>query len=303
MSIIGKWFGFGRDENYDQGIRFFDRGAYEDAIVAFEACMNASLDPSTTRLARFYVGESHAQLGHAAMRSENYTAAVQRFECALDLHPNYPDLHFQLARALGKIGDRNGELKELAASLKINPQYAEAVLYQGILWYEEGRFDEGLERIGQAVAIEPLFNRERYRFALKCHEAGDTARALANLPALMDGTPCDGNFHAQFADSLIKDGRMEEALEEYAKALDLAPNYADIRCRYGQALFESGAVEKAIEQFQRAVEINEKYVDAHAQLGIAWRKLGKEREAREEFKYAVGLDPHHIVAAQELARR
>jgi tetratricopeptide (TPR) repeat protein len=303
MSIIGKWFGFGRDENYDEGIRCFDRGGYENAIVAFEACLNDPSDPSTARLAHFYIGESHAQLGHAALHSENYPEAVRRFESALELHPNYPDLHYQLARACGKVGDREGESRELDTALRLNPQYAEAVLYQGVLWYSEGRFDEGLERIGQAVAIEPLFNQERYRFALRCHEVGDTARALANLPALMEGAPCDANFHAQFADSLVKDGRFDEAIEEYSKALDLAPSYADVHCRYGQALFETGSVEKAAEEFRRAIEINENYVEAHAQLGIALRRLGQENEARAEFKCAVGLDPYHLVASQELARR
>lgn len=303
MSIIGKWFGFGRDEDYDRGIRYFDRGAYEDAIVAFEECLNNSADPSTTRLARFYVGESHAQLGHAAMRSENYAAAITRFENALDLHPNYPDLHFQLARALGKAGDRDQERRELDAALRINPRYADAVLYEGICWYESGRFEEGLDRIGQAILIEPLFNRERYQFALQCHEAGDTARAMANLYALTDTSPCDANFHAQVADSLLKSGHVDEALEEYEKAVDLAPDYADVRCRYGQALLEAGRVDQAADEFREAARINGKYVEAHAQLGVALRRLGKEREARDAFKRAVDLDPHHIVASEELARR
>jgi len=33
MSMLGRMFGFGRNEHYDKGLRLFDQGRFEDAIA------------------------------------------------------------------------------------------------------------------------------------------------------------------------------------------------------------------------------------------------------------------------------
>lgn len=303
MSIVNKWFGFGRDDRYDRGIRAFDQGQYEEAIGEFRECLAKSTDPATNRLARFYMSESYANLGQASLLSQNYEVAAEHLRHAIELHPHYPDLHLRISYAYRGLGDRTSQSEAIGRALFINPNYAEAILQRGILWYEDGRSDEALAEIERAVSVEPGLGGERYQFALECHRNGDTARALANFATMTGADSKDANTHARVADSFVKQSLFEEAAQEYDRALQIAPGYADIRCKLGQVLLQMDLVERAEIEFRRALEINSAYVDAWASLGIALRRLRREDEAKVCFDRALELDPHNVVAKEEALRR
>lgn len=303
MSFVSKWFGFGRDERYDRGIRAYESGNFEEAVEELTAAAEGSSDPGATRLARFYLSESLANLGSSALRSEDFAAAVAFFERAIELHPHYPDLHLKVAAAYRGVGERDKQAAALARALQINALYAEAILSQGIFKYEEALYDEALAEIARAVELEPGLSGNRYDFALECHRNGDTSRALANLQAMSSNDSQDANAHAQVAASFVKQGLFQEAAQEYSRALEIAPRYADLRCRLGQVLMELDFLEPAETELRLALEINPKYADAWANLGITLRRLKRADEAKQCFDQALAFDPHNLIAQAEVLRR
>ncbi len=302
MAFVGKWFGFGRDEHYDLAIRAYDRGLFEEAIEEFARCIENSADPATLRLAKFYTAESYSFLGQAAIRSEDFDHAIRFFKSALTLHPTYPDLYFSLAQAYRGFGDRPLQTEALTKALELNETYARAILFQGIIFIEDGEVQRGLSRIKEAVRIESALDGERYRFALASVKQGDIERAVANFETMFSDGSEDASTHAQLAESFARQGLWQEAASEYVRALDLAPEYADIRCSYGQTLLELDQVDYAADQFEAAIRINSNYADAHAYLGIALRRQGKQGEAKNAFRDALEADPHHVIASQEFER-
>ncbi|MBX7135577.1 MAG: tetratricopeptide repeat protein [Fimbriimonadaceae bacterium] len=303
MSFVSKWFGFGRDERYDRGVRAYEAGNVEEAIQELLPVAEGASDPSTARLARYYLSESYAKLGMAALTSEEFANAHTAFLKAIDLHPHYPDLHLKLASAYKGLGDREKQQAALARALQINPNYAEAILSRGIFLYEEAAYDEALAEIQRAIEIEPGLNGERYAFAVECHQRGDTARALANFLAMSSSDSQDANAHARVAASFVKQGLFQEAAQEYGRALEIAPRYADLRCRLGEVMLELDLVSAAEHEFRQALEINPRYAAAWAYLGISLRRLKRADEAKECFDQALALDPHNLVAQAEILRR
>lgn len=303
MSVVSKWFGFGRDDDYDRGIAAFDRGQYEEAISQFETCIERSRDPGTIRLARFYICESWSHLGQAALLAENFARASECFEAALEIQPHYPDLHLRASFAYDGLGDRPRRQAAIERALKINPNYAEALLQHGLVQYEDGVFDEALAAIARAVEAEPGFGGERYDFALECHRRGDTARALANFSAMTGSDAQDANEHAKIADAFAKQELWEEAGQEYERALQIAPTYADVRCRYAQVLLEINNLAGAEVQLRRALELNPKYADAWAHLGVCLRRQRRLDDARFAFERALEFEAHNVIARDEISRR
>lgn len=303
MSVVSKWFGFGRDDDYDRGIAAFDRGRYEEAIDEFASCIERSRDSGTVRLARFYTCESWSHLGQAALLAENFQRAAECFEAALELQPHYPDLHLRASFAYAGLGDYERRQAAIDRALKINPNYAEALLQRGLIEYGEGRFESGLSFIERAVQVEPGFGGERYAFAMECHRGGDTARALANFAAMSVSDAQDANEHAKIADAFARQQLWEEAGQEYDRALQIAPNYADIRCRYAQVLLEMNNLEGAESQLRSALEVNPRYADAWAHLGICLRRQRRLEDARFAFEKALECDPHNVIARDEASRR
>lgn len=302
MSLFGKWFGFGRNQVYDEAMRAYDVGLYEDAIEAFQTCLHDGAEPAMARLANFYIGESYSQLGTAALVSGNARAAAANFARAVALFPQYPDLHLLLARAY-RAQDRL-EAQELCIdrALEINPNYIDAILLKGVALYESGRTEDGLAWIARAVEMEPDLATERYAVAMHFHERGDARRAGATFALLSSPTSSDANFHARVAASLVREGKYLDAIYEFEKALHSAPGYADVRCNYGRTLLELGQSAEAIAQLRAAIELNPDYAEAHAQLGVAYRITRRNAEARAEFRRAYELDPANPVARFELER-
>lgn len=302
MAFVSKWYGFGKDERYDRGLRAFDCGLYEDAIPELAECARASTDPATARLARFYLAEAWAHLGQKALRTGDFATAARAFESAVEIQPRYPDLRYNLAAAFRGLGQIDRQRSELQAALALNPAYANAMVQQAALLYGEGRIAEAMVHLDRALAIEPGLRGEHFELFLQCHQAGDRVRALANLDAMTVRESRDANDHARLGDRFARQELWLEAAREYARALEIAPGYPDVRCKLGQALLQLDQVEDAEREFRRALEVNPRYADALAQLGVALRRLCRETEAREAFLDALEAQPHHVVAEAEVSR-
>lgn len=303
MSLLGKWFGFTCDEIFDEALSEFDLGAFDEAIEAFERCLqDDNADVATVRLSRFYIAESHAQLGKSDLRNGNPIAALRNFEAALRLFPNYPDLNLNAARSCYALGLRSRAREFLDRSLEINPRYPEALLLDGALLYDQGRFDEGLDRAEHAMELDPSLGMDRLRQIQARHREGERQTCAKALSALAMTVQGDATLHARVADSLFRDGMLEEAVEEYETAARLAPGQAEIQTKLGRVLVVLGRPSEALEHLRTALRINPASPDAYAQAGLAYRLLGNGLEAIAAFQKAVTLCPDHPVATQELRR-
>lgn len=295
MSVVGKMMGYGRDEHYDKAIRLYDQGNYQEAIESFTHVLTNGQDAVVMRLAKFYTAEAYSQLGQRSLKHAEYDNAVDDFLKALDLQPNYPDLHYYLAIASRKQGDYESASAHLNEALTVNPRYAKAVLEQGVLAYRQGEHDSGLKRVQQALSLDPQLRVDRYDQAVKYHQQGQNDIALMTIESIAE-TESDAVLHARLADDLYRKGMYPQAVEEYEKALSFAPRYADIRCHYGLALSAMGHAREAIAQFEQALEINPKYVEARLHLAVTYRDCDQPTAAEAEFRKVLELDPENIIA-------
>ena len=77
MSLLGKWFGFGRGELYDEALRLFERGDFEGAVERFETVLERTHDPAVARMAKLHVAQSYARIGaRYAKAGDPYQAAI-----------------------------------------------------------------------------------------------------------------------------------------------------------------------------------------------------------------------------------
>jgi tetratricopeptide (TPR) repeat protein len=92
-------------------------------------------------------------------------------------------------------------------------------------------------------------------------------------------------------DTLLAQGRVDEALEHFQRALALWPESPTSHCRFGNALSQKGLKEEAIIQYQKALEIEPDSAEAHNNLGCALFQKGRANEAITHFQKALEIKP------------
>lgn len=305
MARLGRMLGLGRNASYDAGTRLFDQGLYEAAIAELAKARGADTkrrDQMTDRLAAFYTAESYAHLGHTALSQGGWERAQECFLRALEIHPHYADLHFNLALAQRACQQPDAALGSLQNALCINPHFAKAHYYRGLILYAMGEHEAGIRSLCSAIEREPGFRTPAFANGLNRHLEGDFEAALQAFEQVSQSDVDDIQFHFHRADDLYRRGLITEAIAEYENALAINPNYADIRNHLGLAYSVQGMVAEAIAEFERALAINPRFVDAMINLATLLRDNGRISEARSLFARVLETEPNDPVTQDRVAQ-
>ena len=94
MSFWTRLFKGVSGEKYENGIRLFNEGRYDEAVALLEDVIaeTSSRGSPIAKLGAFYAAEAHAKIGIALFYQGKLDAAFTQFETALRANPHYPDL-------------------------------------------------------------------------------------------------------------------------------------------------------------------------------------------------------------------
>jgi len=288
MSLAGKWFGFGKDPSFDAGLRAFEADQFVLAAEMFREVLKGRIDEDLRKQARSFLVTSLGMVGRRLLRENHSIEAREAFREALAHAPRYPDLWLGLAMAAGRLGDEATERGSLEKARELNPTYARAILYEGLMALR---------------ANDPELAAELFR-QLPAGSApqGPDDLLIEAIEATFESEGDEANVLAAQGDQAAKDKEYDIAAALYGQAIQLQPRYADVRCKLGQALLEVDRVDEAEAHFREAVEVNPRYAEAWAQLGIALKRQKKPAEARQAFLKAYEIEPHHPIARMEIKR-
>ena len=132
-------------------------------------------------------------LGNALLQKGDVDEAMVHFQQALQINPNYAEVHYNFGFALLQKGNLDEAIAHCQRALQIKPGYAEAHINLGLALLQKGQVDEAMVHFQQALQIKP-----------------DNAKAHVNLGG-----------------ALLQKGEVDEAIAQYQKALQIKPGYAE----------------------------------------------------------------------------
>ncbi len=80
--------------------------------------------------------QSYRQQAVELSRNKSWEKAIASYRKALDLEPNDPDTHYNLALALKYKGDAKQAVEEFQATLRLKPKWADAHYGLGATWFD-----------------------------------------------------------------------------------------------------------------------------------------------------------------------
>lgn len=144
-------------------ITYSDIGQYEKAREVFERAsrfQEKTMDPASAfsgidPFVKGKLADEHLRLGKMYADLRLLDDAIDEYQKALRLSPNFADIITQLAIALRDKGRYDEAIKEFNRAKECNPHYIPARLHLGITYYSQGFFGLAEEEWQEALVFDP----------------------------------------------------------------------------------------------------------------------------------------------------
>jgi tetratricopeptide (TPR) repeat protein len=201
---------------------------------------------------------SHYNIGNFSMAQNQPRAALESYEIALDLRPDFTPAFVNAALIESRLGHTEEALKKLETARKVGQQSDAVELNLGMLYAE-------LEKMDQAEAA--------FRHALKLNPR--LAQAAFNLGIL------------------LAQSQSEEALQFTAKAWELEPQNSRYGYTHAFFLFQFEQTESAITVLKQMVEKKTDEASVYFLLGKIYEEQGQTQKAQDLYRVAAENENLH----------
>jgi tetratricopeptide (TPR) repeat protein len=213
-------------------------------------------------------------LGRVYSTRNDISRAVEMFQKACDLFPNFGAAHYALAHAYQRLGKTDLARKQQALSKE-----------------SEGGFppveDPLLAEVRAVYRDYDAFLKSAELFGGK----GEFEAAAAAYEAALEVNPQLAQAHARLIYLYGRLGQIAKAEEHFQTAVRLEPNHAEAYFHYGTLLMGQGKPAEAEESFRKTVEIDPQHAEARTNLGFLLEGRGETAQAVTEFQRALESKP------------
>lgn len=270
--------------------------------------------------------KEHYQNGKRHMEAEKPGLAIQAFEEALRIDPEYSELHFLYGRALFAKRRYSEARKAFQKAVDEDICPLRSISRIGALC--AGVADKGVPLIDYPRILEELclkqyghdvlgkeFLLDHVHPKIEGHRllAMALLREMARLKIVKDGdrvgeetvglvtdkimSRVDHVVHANALHNLAKvlswAGKKEEAVRLATTALETVPDHPENLLLVGSSLARKGQWKQALQKYTKALSLNPDQKEAHRFAGDALVQLGRTDEALRHYRAALETEPEN----------
>jgi tetratricopeptide (TPR) repeat protein len=267
------------------GVLTFERNAdYHSTLSIWQDTVNKA--PQNTR--------AYLNLGRALEDLGRIEDASAQYRHALEIKPDLPDAHYDLAHVSASQGRLEEAMYEYQKTLAIEPSNAKAHNNLGNLLKAKGQIDPAIAHYREASRIRPDLAEAHYNLASVLADRGAIDEAIFQYQQGLKITD-DAQAHYNLALALYRQGLFPESLAQRREAIRLCPNdvallndTAWMLATNPNASVRNGV--EAVELAQRAVKLSDNRDPAIlATLAAAYAEAGRFSDAVKTARMALDL--------------
>ena len=276
--------------HYNEGLALLRAGNNLEAVTRFEA---STEEDSSFALARSRLAQTYGRLG----RSEKASEASQR---AVELASDLPDgeRYLILAQHAALTGDDEAGVDAYSNLLRMHPNDPDLRYELGVLYEGQGDFDQAREQLGVALQVDPRNVTAQLALGRVLIKSGNAQDALAPLNQALslaiqaDNTEAKANTLQALGIAYRFLERPDDALANFEDSLAIKREIGDRR-GMASSLSEIGNIQDvkgdtggARRSFDEAIRISRDIGDDYG-LGVLLIKLGELERASGNLEPAL----------------
>lgn len=227
--------------------------------------------------------------------SQRYEKAVQCYNEAIAINPNYAMAYSNKGISLDELGKKQEAIKAYNRAIEINPKFTDAYVNKGTVLNELGKNIESIACYDKAISIDKNYTGAYYNKgnALKCQAQYE--KVIDNQEIVIKLDPNHDLAHFAKAVALHCLGRPMESILWFDKTIKLDPKNAQPYSEKAVVLRTLGRFHDAISYHDKALEIDPEYSLAYYYKGDCQKALERYQEAMVCFDKAIKLEPKEIL--------
>lgn len=278
---------------FQEGIRAFEAGEWEDALAAFEETLSGQ---GASPDAAYYLGE-------ALLRLEEYQLAYDAFNQAIAIDEQFAPGYLGRAMAALELGSaETSPITDLTAAILLDPDLLRAYTARAEYYLDQGEPGRALEDMITAETLGPdsaLVPAIKARAFLA---QGNPGQALASAQRARQLDLTDLDNYLVLAEAL-------QALNQAGDSIEILQTYVNFRAEDGRgwellglAHQLSGDSQAALDVFGQALLVDANLPEAAYYRGLAYVEDNNNSSALNAFRIAVTNAPDWFEARIALAQ-
>jgi tetratricopeptide (TPR) repeat protein len=243
---------------------------------------------------------AHNNLGFWFSNQGRMAEAMEEYEKSLKINPNYEDALNNMGYALANLKRYPEAIGYYLAALRVHPDHAEVHNNLGNALSETGQIEEAMKHYRATLKQVPTHANAHNNLGIALAMQGKLDEAIPHFEAAIRTNPKYASAHSNLGNALAAQHKIAEAVKEYQEAIRLQPGDSQSHNNLGNGYAEQGRLDEAITQYSEALRLNTNNPEAHYNLGLALGRQGKRQDAVEHFSAALRLKPDYADARTQL---
>jgi tetratricopeptide (TPR) repeat protein len=271
-----------------QGLAFAQQKMWEKAVAMFQKAI--ALQPQNY--------EAHNYLGYVYAEAGYFKEALQEYEIALKIKPDYKSAQDNLisgvtswSQDLIDHGQYSTAEEVLKSAIARCPGAGEFYYFLGIAYQAQDKFQEAMEQWQKAAKINPTSSTAHYVKAVEKFLARDVNGSIGEFNEAIKILPSNAFAHNMLGIIYAQTGKLDEAKKEFGAAIRYKPNYVEPYLNLAFLYQKEGKVEDAIKNFKTATVKNPYSVKGLMSMGSIYFETGRFFDAESCYNRALRVQP------------
>ncbi|MBI1890357.1 MAG: tetratricopeptide repeat protein [Burkholderiales bacterium] len=227
-------------------------------------------------------------LGTMALRHGQFEHAALLISQAIGINKKNPSYHLNLGHVFRSQGKWDEAAKHYGMALRWKPDFADAHLCLGTVYFEQAEFEKSIKQLKSAVALNEsaIAHYNLGNAYLKAKNPTSAIHHFTKAIALNGGLP---QAYLNLGEALYLIDDLEGARRQFNKVLELTPNAAGAHVGLGNLCFLENDIGQAMHHFQRAIALQPDLAMAHLNLAHCLLKIGNFQDGWKEYEWRLQM--------------
>jgi len=217
-------------------------------------------------------------------RKADYFKAVEFFEEAVRLRPDFYEAHFNLGLLFARGNDFARSVGAYRAALRAKPGDRAASFNLADVWAKQGKFEQAIGILEDIVDENPSDFEARNNLAVLFRKQGELDKAKAQATYVLDHDPKQVLAYNNLATIFSEQSQHEMAQDLFRRALALEPDNSRVLNNEALALLKGKRVQEALELLQKAYDKNKKTPEAGLNAASIYMDNGDYSRAAKVYE-------------------